>query len=506
MTEPAAGVATGGSGASAGGVPSLGKLVRKGLTWSFLNSIVGRVRTVLVGIVLARLLTPADYGSFAVALVALNAVLSVNELGVSAAIVRWPGKLDRIGPTVTSLSLGASAVLYVLAFAAAPAMASALGSPQTTGVLRLLCAGVLVDGVTAVPAALLTRNFRQDQRMLVDFVSFVVSTTVSLTLAATGHGAWSLAWGLLAGNGCTALLLFRLAPERWRPGFDRRQARALLAFGLPLAGSSLLVFAMLNVDYVVVGSVLGQVELGLYLLAFNLSSWPVNIFSTAVRRVSLAGFSRLQDDPRALEAAFCRALALLAAATVPVCVLLGLLAAPAIRLVYGEQWVPAGRALAFLAVLGGVRVVTELAYDLLVAAGRSGATLRLQALWTVSLVPALAIGARLAGIKGVGVGHAVIAVAVIVPAFAVALRAAGVRPAALAAALARPLAGGALVAAACLAATALLNATLLVLLTATIAGLALYAPVVAPLRRLLRAAPLAGKAAPSQPAPTSEVA
>src|SRR4029453_10368021 len=83
---------------------TLGTLVRKGLGWSFLNTVVGRVGTVLVGIVLARLLTPADYGVFAVALVALNALLSMNELGVSLAIVRWPGALDRLGPTGPTLA------------------------------------------------------------------------------------------------------------------------------------------------------------------------------------------------------------------------------------------------------------------------------------------------------------------------------------------------------------------------------------------------------------------
>jgi len=83
--------------------------------------------------------------------------------------------------------------------------------------------------------------------------------------------------------------------------------------------------AMLNVDYVVVGRVLGPVALGLYLMAFNLSSWPVNVFSFAVRRVSLAGFSRLQSDHARLKSAFARSGALLMAATIPVCALLATL-------------------------------------------------------------------------------------------------------------------------------------------------------------------------------------
>jgi PST family polysaccharide transporter len=468
--------------------PSLGGQVRKGLTWSLLNTVIGRVGTVLVGIVLARILSPEDYGTFAVALVALNALLSMNELGVSLALIRWPGQLDRIGPTVATLAVSGSAGLYALCFLAAPWFAGVMGAPHATGVLRLLTASVLIDGVTAVPSALLTREFRQDKRMLAEFVSFGISTAVSVGLALAGFGAWSLAWGRLAGNGASALAFLALAPVRYRPGWDGTEARRLLAFGLPLAGSSLLVFAMLNIDYVVVGSMLGPVALGFYLMAFNLSSWPVNVFSVAARRVSLAGFSRLADDPGRFAAAVTKGLALLMAATVPVCVLLGVLAAPLVEFVYGPKWAPAAGALRWLAVLGAARVAAELAYDALVAAGRPRATLWLQGLWTLALVPALTLGAYVGGIGGVAAGHAVVAGLLILPAFALAVRRSGIGLGRMGAALARPAAGGAVVAAAALAALrlALPGGPFVELAVAGTAGMAGYALVVAPMRRLLR--------------------
>ena len=466
--------------------PELGRQVRKGLTWSLLNTVVGRVGTVLIGIVLARILSPEDYGVFAVALVALNALLSMNELGVSLALIRWPGQLERIGPTVTTLAAGGSAAVYLACFSAAPWFAGVMDAPAATGVLRLLTASVLIDGLTAVPSALLTREFRQDKRMAAEFTAFAISSAVSVGLAMAGFGAWSLAWGRLVGNGASALAFFALAPLRFRPGWDGAQARRLLAFGLPLAGSSLLVFAMLNVDYVVIGSVLGPVALGFYLMAFNLSSWPVNVFSVAARRVSLAGFSRLAEDPERFAGAVTKALVLLMAATVPVCVLLGVMAAPLIEFVYGPKWAPAAAALRWLAVLGAARVAAELGYDALVAAGRPRATLWLQGLWTAALVPALTLGARAGGIHGVAAGHAVVAGVLIVPAFALAVRRAGVGLGRMGAALARPVAGGVLVALAASAAMRLPGGPLVELAVAGTLGLGAYAAVVAPLRHLLR--------------------
>ena len=270
-------------------------VLRSALGWSFLNNVLGRLGSALVGILLARILAPADYGVYAVCIVVLAALLSLNELGVSLAVVRWPGDVQRIAPTVMTLALTSSSVLYVVCFALAPTVANALHAPQATNVLRLLASAVLIDAVTAVPVGLMTRDFLQRRRLVIDSVALVTVSSVSIALAVQGHGPWSLAWGNLMGNLVSAVLITAWAPLRIRPGFDRAVARDLLSFGLPLAGASVLAFAMLNIDYVVVGAVLGPVALGFYLLAFNLSSWPVNLVSAPVRRVAVPAFARLRD-------------------------------------------------------------------------------------------------------------------------------------------------------------------------------------------------------------------
>ncbi|MCZ9342855.1 oligosaccharide flippase family protein, partial [Streptomyces sp. TRM76130] len=160
------------------------------------------------------------------------------------------------------------------------------------------------------------------------------------------------------------------APGTLRFGWDAGQARALLRFGLPLAGASMLALAVVNVDTMVAGATLGSVSLGFYVLAFNISGWPVRIISEAARRVSFAGFSRLAGTPGALAQGFSRALGVLVTGTVPLCVLLAGLAEPVVRLVYGGQWAPAAAALPWLMVLGLFRIGSELAYDCLVAVGQ----------------------------------------------------------------------------------------------------------------------------------------
>ncbi|HMA46567.1 MAG TPA: oligosaccharide flippase family protein, partial [Frankiaceae bacterium] len=270
-------------------------------------------------------------------------------------------------------------------------------------------------------------------------------------------------------------------------GFDREEAVELLRFGLPLAGAGLLGFAVLNVDYVIVGRVLGPTALGLYLLAFNLSAWPVNMFSTAVHRVSVAGFSRMLGDPDALHRSLGRSMTLLMAVTLPAGALLALLAHPLISFVYGAKWTPAARALQFLAIAAVVRVAIGLVYDFLVAAGHPGSNLRLQAVWLLALGPGLMIGTKVDGIRGAGVASAVVAAAVVLPAALLALARAGASPWRVLAGLGRPLAGCALLVAVGTAVLAGVDGSFLELACAgSLAALA-YAAVTFPLRHLARA-------------------
>ncbi len=413
----------------------------RALGWSFASTAGGRLATLGIGVVLARLLGPHAFGTFAVALVATLAVGSFNELGVSLAIVRWQGDPAEIVPTVMTLSLISSFALYVGCFFGAPAFASAMGAPAATAVIRVLTLNVFVDGVVGTPAALLQRNFRQDQKMIADQVNNWLGAAVSIGLAVSGFGAMSLAIGRMTGAVAAGILIFRFCPLPMRLGFDRVKARALLRFGLPLAGASLLVFGVANMDQLVVGHVLGATALGFYVLAFNMSSWPVNVFSLPVRNVAPAVFSRLQHDRDAMRAGFLSGAGVLGAVTLPVCLLIAGASVPLIGLLYGPRWMPAAQALMWLALLGALRILFEFVYDFFVVLARSRVVFTVQLFWLVALAPALIVGARARGISGVGMAEVAVAGCVVLPWYLSELSKVGIKRRALGAKLWMPLAG-----------------------------------------------------------------
>ncbi len=417
----------------------------RALFWSFSNTAVSRLGTLGIGIVLARVLGPEEFGTYAVAFVALMAILSFNELGVSLAIVRWPGDPREIAPTVTTISIVSSAVVCIGGYALAPWFSAVMGDPDATDVVRLLVLSVLVNGVVATPAALLQREFRQGTRMIIDQVNVWVGAVLSVTLALLGWGAMSLAVGRIAGTVLSGVLFLVFSPLPYRLGFDRRHVNALLSFGLPLAGASLIVFFVSYADQLVAGRYLGATMLGFYVLAFNLASWPVSMFSQPLRSVAPAAFSRLQHDTAQMNTAFRSTLRVLAAAALPVCFFLAGASDPVIRFVYGDVWAPAATALTWLALLAAFRIIFELAYDFLVVLRKSGSLFQIQIWWLAALVPALIGGALWGGLGGIGLAQVVVAASIVLPLYLWRLKKTGILIRHVAQPIGLPLAGGLLV-------------------------------------------------------------
>ncbi|MEV4950968.1 oligosaccharide flippase family protein [Paenarthrobacter nitroguajacolicus] len=394
---------------------------------SVVNAFITKLGTIGIGIALARLLGPEEFGTYAVAFVALVAVLSFNELGVSLAIVRWPGDPKDIAASVTTISATCSVLLFGVSYAAAPYFTAAMGNEAATDVVRVMAVCIVLNGLVATPAALLQRNFRQGQRMVIDQVNVWLGAGASLIMVIAGMGAMSLAVGRVLASLVAGVLFLIYSPLPYRFGFSVKGARQLLAFGLPLAGASMVVFAVGYVDQLVAGKMLGPVALGLYVMAFNMAGWPASLLSQPLRSVAPATFARLQESPEEMRQAMLRITGLVACVMLPIASVLAVCAVPVVVVLYGEPWASAAVALAWLAPVAVFRVLHELFYDYLVVLKKSVSILRVQICSLVALVPALILGAQFAGLSGVAAAPLLVAVAVTSPMYFMALGRAGLR-------------------------------------------------------------------------------
>lgn len=499
---------------TAGAPAGLGRQVGRGLAWGSVASLVLRFGSVLVGIVLARLLAPEDFGVFAIALAVQGVLVTVVDLGLGADLVR-AREPRRLEPTVATLSLAAGVLLATAMAASAVPVARALGSVQAAPVIAVLAGTLVVSAAGVVPYARMQRAFQQREIFLTALVDLVVGTTVTLALVLAGWGPMALAVSRVVAQPCATAAQFLLTRTRPRFGFDRTLARGAIAYGVPLAGANLLSVALLAVDKVVLARGAGEVALGYYVLAFNVASWPMTVIGQTVRPVALAAFSRLDErdatavappglaPPRAADGGLTLAVRLTWVGAVPVACLLGALSAPVVVLLYGERWLPAAGALTALATFGALRVVFDLMATYLIARGATRPVLWVQLAWLVALVPAVVAGARVAGSAGVGWAHVVVAAGVVLPLYLHAVRRSGADLRGLLGATWLPLLAGVPTAVLAGLVGARVTSPLLGLLAGGLAGTAAYLAVVGrPLLRDVRAlrASRAGPVVPAVPA------
>ncbi|WP_258067082.1 lipopolysaccharide biosynthesis protein [Arthrobacter sp. GMC3] len=401
----------------------LGGAVRKGLVWSSINSLVLRMGSLVVGIVLARILAPEQFGVYALALTVQAILMALADLGLSADLIRSENP-KAIAPTVATLGAISGITLSLTMAGTAPFAASMLGSPESAGVISVLSLTLLLAGLGVVPYATLSRRFEQRKLFTISLVDFAISTTITLALIFSGWGVMALAVGRICAQLSTLILQYWFAGERPRFGWDRIQVRPVLAFGLPVAGANLLSWALLNIDNVAVSRMAGPMALGFYVLAFNISSWPMNALGQAIRAVALPAFAqtaRAKGGDRSFE----HALALTWAVALPAGVLLAVVAGPVVALLYGNRWEPAVPILQALGLFGSFRAAFDLAASFLTARGATRDVFWVQVAWFLVLIPAIVLGIMWFGLPGAGWSH--VAVGVLVAAFySIALRRNGV--------------------------------------------------------------------------------
>ncbi|KAA2261176.1 oligosaccharide flippase family protein [Solihabitans fulvus] len=400
---------------------------RRGLWLSLLNTMISRLVTFALGVLLARLLTPDQFGAYATALVVQMFLLVLNDLGVGASLIRRVGAVERMLPTAWTMSVGGGAVCAVVAALGSGAFASALGSPQSAGVIQLMSLNILINGFASVPASLLKRELQQGKRLIADSIGLVVNVALTTSLALSGAGPWSLAIGHITAGTLVAVLLMAFTKCWPRFGFDRAFGREVASVGAAMAGSSVLLIALQSAPQAVTGRLLGATAIGYFFIANNVANWPIQIVSTTLERVALATFSRTRDSGGDLSETAAAMFGLVAGTVLIAGTSLAVLATPILGTVYGKTWLPAASMLAGLALANVARIIAELVFNLLVAANSMLISLLPQLAWLVVLVPASVVGARLWGFEGIGWAQAAVGFAWAIPMNLWCARRAGVR-------------------------------------------------------------------------------
>jgi lipopolysaccharide exporter len=431
------------------GLETLGSRVRAGAIWAGASSVLLRFAGIAVMALVARIVAPAEFGVFSLALVVYGVAVSLAELGVASAVARSDLDDRLIAPTVATIAIVSALVMAGGMFLAAAPLAAMLGSSGAADPIRVLSICVALTGPFAVPGAQLQREFRQSVVFWANVVSFVISNALLIGLALTIGGALAFAWSRVIGHLIVGVIMWVTASTKYLPGWRAEYVRPLLHFGAPLALANLLSQVALNIDYAIVGRLLSATDVGVYALAFNVSLWSTSVLGAMLNSVVLPAFSRVRRDGGDQAEAMSQAARMVSLVAFPIAAVSYALAQPLIATLYGPKWLASSPVLKVLVVYGMLSVICALMATIIASTGRTGSLLAIQVVLCVALVPVLWFGAEHAGLQGVAWGHVAVICCVTVPAYLVVMRSAmGIEAGKLIRALAWPavasvLAGGA---------------------------------------------------------------
>lgn len=381
-----------------------------------------RLSSIGVIAIVARIVDPRTFGVFAVASTVFIIVSALGNFGVSSCLARADLDLDRLAPTMVSVSLLTSAILAAVMFLYARPIAAALGSADAASPVRVMAITVLLAGIFATPTAQCVRDFKQDKIFLANAIATVPSTAVLLLLAMSGSGAMAFAWSRVVGQLIAGSIVLFYAGKKYLPGMARDALYILYTFGIPLAAADFVSYILQNVDYALIGRLLGPVALGTYVLAFNVASWSTTLLGGVMTGVSMPAFSRVKHDPVRLENAIVFGLRTVALIALPMCTLVVVLAHPIILTIYGSRWNESATVLPMLAVYGAISIICLFFSSMLAALGKTRAILGTQLLWLFALAIAMWIGVRNYGIVGAATAHVVVVALLVLPCYLVAVR------------------------------------------------------------------------------------
>lgn len=362
------------------------RAVKSGI-WVTLINVFDRVLQVLKLVVLARLLSPADFGLMGIALLTLAGLRRFSRLGIDSALIqREEDDVDEFLNTAWSMKAVRGVAIAGVAFVLAPYAALFFGEPRTTDIIRVIALAPIVTGLRNPGVMYLRKHLQFHRQFVYKLSGTIVDVAVAIALAFVLQNVWALVYGTLAGRAVRSLVSYLVHGYRPRPGFDRQMAVELFDYGKWILGSGIVLFLFNQGDDAFVGWLLGASALGFYQLAYRFSNAPATEVTHIISSVAFPAYAQVQSDASKLRTGYFRTLRLISLISIPMGAGIVIVAPSFVRAFLGEQWLPMVLAMQLLAFWGVIRSLGATNGPLFRAIGRPDVNTKLQAIQLALLV------------------------------------------------------------------------------------------------------------------------
>lgn len=310
----------------------------KGIIWSSVERFSVQGVQFLVMLVIARILSPKDFGLVGMLAIFIAVAQSLIDSGFSQALIRKQDRTEIDNSTVFYFNIVVSGLLYALFYAIAPSVANFYEEPLLCRLMRVLCLVIIINSFAVVQRAIYTASINFRTQAKASFVAALVSGCIGVWMAMSGYGVWTLVWQQLLNAGISTLLLWVWASWYPRLQYSWQSFRELFAFGSKLMASGLLDTIYNNMYMLVIGKIFSAVSLGYYAQADRFTKFPSSNITSILQRVTYPVLCTLQDDDEKLRKDYRQLLRLSAFIVFPLMCGLAGVAYPLIDLILGEKW------------------------------------------------------------------------------------------------------------------------------------------------------------------------
>jgi O-antigen/teichoic acid export membrane protein len=288
--------------------------------------------------VLARMLLPEHFGIMAFSWMVVGFLSNLTSFQTSKFVISTRENVERIVNSAFTLELLLSLGMFVLTLVLAPWAMKVLGKPDQATFVRVLALSFFSSPFLQL-RALLERQLDFKKANVPDVSGLIAEAVVAISLACVGLGVWSLVWGRLSRFLVQTLVIWKITPYRPRLVLDLGAIKQVMKYGWPLVGAAVLIFFYWNIDYYIVGNLMGDEQLGYYWLAFQMSTYLLQV-KNAVSTVVFPVFSALSDDERIREGFELLTKFTALAYLLPAAMML-VTGRQVVQFLLGEKWLPA---------------------------------------------------------------------------------------------------------------------------------------------------------------------
>lgn len=322
---------------------------------------------------LARLLSPSDFGLMGMIMVVTGLAQTFADMGLGAAIIQRQNVPNSHLSSIFWANVLTGILLFLGILLTRPLAANYFRQPDLTTYLIIAAVMFLIAPLGQVFGVVLSKELRFETLSKIETTSTVISSFSAVGFALAKFGVLSLILSELVGRLVTLIMLVFVFRKIWLPNFhfSIKEVRSYVRFGMFQTGERVLNYFTANVDYIIIGRLLGAAPLGFYALAYNLMTFPLSKINPIITRVAYPSFSKIQDDNFKMGQGYCKVINYITALSFPMLAGMFVIAPEFIRLVYGAKWEPSIVVLQIFCVVGASKSLGNPNGSVLLAKGRA---------------------------------------------------------------------------------------------------------------------------------------